>query len=34
MANAINWVQTQNQGKLNEIAECFDGKVTPKNITI
>ena len=30
MANAINWVQTQNQGKLNEIAECFDGKVTPK----
>ena len=30
MAGIINWVETQNQEKLNEIAKHFKGKVTPK----
>ena len=30
MAGIINWVETQNQEKLNEIAKHFEGKVTPK----
>ena len=30
MAGIINWVETQNQEKLNEIAKHFEGKVMPK----